>query len=82
MEDILLNKNILKHNLVPEHIILNDEETEEVLNKFNITVDDLPKILTSDQVVKAIGAKEGDVLKIIRKSETAGVFEAYRVVKN
>lgn len=74
--------DILKHNLVPEHVILSDEEAEEVLNKYNITEDELPKILTSDPVVKAIDAKSGDILKITRKSETAGIFEAYRIVRN
>ncbi|WP_323736436.1 DNA-directed RNA polymerase subunit H [Methanosphaera sp. ISO3-F5] len=73
--------DILKHNLVPEHIILTDEEAEEVLLEKNITEDQLPKILPNDPVVKAIGAKEGDILKIIRNSETAGTFISYRIVK-
>ena len=73
--------NILKHNLVPEHVILSDEEAEEVLDKLKIRPDQLPKILPDDPVVKAIGAKLGDILKITRNSETAGIFVAYRVVR-
>ena len=72
--------NILKHELVPKHIILNKDETNEVLKKFNITIKQLPKILTSDPAVKAINAKEGDVLKIIRNSSTAGESLYYRIV--
>ena len=64
--------NILNHELVPEHTILNKEEEKEILEKFNIRPENLPKIMISDPVVKAIGAKEGDVLKIVRKSKTAG----------
>ena len=31
-------------------------------------------------MVKALNAEEGDVLKIIRKSHTAGISEYYRIV--
>ena len=77
-----MKADILQHNLVPEHVILDDEEIDKVLKELNINEDQLPKILTTDPVVKAIGAKEGDVLKITRDSETAGVFVSYRIVKS
>ena len=72
--------NILDHELVPEHIVLSKEEAEEVLKKFNIKPEQLPKILTTDPVVRAIGAKKGDIIKIIRKSKTASKAIAYRLV--
>ena len=78
----ILKTAILQHNLVPEHTILSDEEAEEVLLEKNITEDQLPKILLSDPVIKAIEAKEGDIIKITRKSETAGVFVSYRIVRH
>ncbi len=49
--------------LVPEHILLTEEEAAEVLKRYNITPGQLPKIKTSDVVVKQIGAKPGDILK-------------------
>ena len=73
--------DILQHNLVPEHLILSKEEAQEVLDELNVTEDQIPKILSADPVVKAIGAEVGDMLKITRKSETAGVFIAYRMVR-
>ena len=76
-----MKTDILKHNLVPEHTILSDEEAEKVLLDMNITEDQLPKILLNDPVVKAIEAKEGDILKITTKSETAGIFVKYRIVR-
>lgn len=72
--------DILKHELVPGHVILEEKEKKELLEKLKITTINLPKILTNDPVVKTIGAKEGDVLKIIRKSATAGTSIYYRVV--
>ena len=72
--------DILKHEIVPEHVILEEKEKKELLAKLKITTINLPKILTNDPVVKTIGAKEGDVLKIIRKSATAGTSIYYRIV--
>ena len=72
--------SILDHELVPQHIVLSKKEAEEVLKKFNIQPEQLPKILTTDPVVKAIGAKKGDIIKIIRKSKTASKAIAYRLV--
>ncbi len=72
--------NVLEHQLVPEHIILNEEEVQEVLTRYKITRGQLPKIKTSDVVVKQIEANPGDVLKIVRKSLTAGQAISYRLV--
>lgn len=72
--------NVLEHELVPDHILLTEEETQEVLTRYKITKGQLPKIKTSDVVVKQINAKPGDVIKIIRKSLTAGKAVAYRLV--
>ena len=72
--------DVLKHKLVTKHIILKDEEKKELLEKLKILPKQLPKILTNDPVVKEIGAKEGDIIKIIRNSPTAGVAIYYRLV--
>jgi len=72
--------DVLKHELVPEHIILSDKEAKEVLEKYNVSIDQLPKIFDTDPVVRAIGAKPGQIIKIIRRSPTAKKSIAYRVV--
>ena len=71
---------IMDHNLVPLHIILSDEEKKEVFEKYNITQDQLPKILNTDPVSIFIGAQPGQVLKVVRKSHTAKEAVAYRLV--
>ena len=77
-----MKADILQHKLVPEHTILSEEEAQKVLDDLNVRLDQIPKILPTDPVVKAIDAKVGDILKLTRKSETAGIFVAYRVVRD
>lgn len=75
-------KFFLDHEMVPKHIILTEEEKQALLKKYNIQPEWLPLIKSSDAVVRAIGGKPGDVVKILRKSATAGehaVFYRYVV---
>jgi len=71
---------VLNHEMVPRHEVLTPQERKEVLERFNINKEQLPKTLDSDPVVKEIAAKVGDVMRIIRKSQTAGESVYYRVV--
>jgi DNA-directed RNA polymerase subunit H len=71
---------IFDHKLVPKHEILDEEEKKEVLALYKIQPYQIPQIKSNDPAVKAIGAKPGDMLKIIRKSATAGQHIAYRYV--
>jgi DNA-directed RNA polymerase subunit H len=72
--------SLLNHNLVPQHILLSENETQQVLKQYNIEKEQLPKIKNKDPVIVEIGANVGDVVKIIRKSQTAGEAEFYRLV--
>ncbi|MBD3227226.1 MAG: DNA-directed RNA polymerase subunit H [Candidatus Lokiarchaeota archaeon] len=72
--------NVLEHQFVPKHEILNYKEAEQVLERLKVDRIQLPNIYNTDPVVKIIGAKEGDVIKITRKSKTAGTSIAYRHV--
>ena len=71
---------ILRHKLVPSHVILSENEKKELFEKLKITPDQLPKILNTDPTSISIGAKPGQIIKIIRKSPTAGEAVAYRYV--
>jgi DNA-directed RNA polymerase subunit H len=66
--------------MVPNHKIMNDEEVLDLLAMYKITSEQLPKIYHDDPAVKTIGAKPGDVIRIIRTSHTAGRAESYRLV--
>ena len=72
--------DILKHELVPKHRILNEKEREELFKKYGINIKQLPRISGSDPVIKLINGQLGDVVEIVRKSPTAGETKYYRVV--
>jgi DNA-directed RNA polymerase subunit H len=72
--------DIEKHQLVPKHIILGEEEKAEVLRKYKTSLKHFPRILITDPAIADKNPKVGDLVKIIRKSPTAGEAIYYRVV--
>lgn len=72
--------DITKHTLVPKHTLLSTNEKNELLETYKIKDVQLPKICTSDPVVKHFGAKKGDIFRITRHSESCGENYYYRIV--
>lgn len=77
---MLKELDIAKHELVPKHELLNEEEKQQLLQKYGITLRQLPRIFITDPAIKSLNPKVGDVVKIIRKSQTAGESTYYRVI--
>ena len=74
--------DVLLHELVPKHYLLTKEEVQKLLDQYQITLSDLPQMVDKDPVAIAIGAKEGDVIKIVRDSHTTvKSVDYYRYVK-
>ena len=67
-------------HFVPFHEILSEKEKNALLAQYKVKPYQMPQIKSGDPAVKAIGAKPGDVLKITRKSTTAGEHVTYRYV--
>lgn len=68
------------HNLVPKHEKLEKEKANELLEKYNITKLQLPRISKKDPAIKDMEIKAGDIIKITRNSPTADKTVYYRVV--
>ena len=75
-----LQFNILKHKLVPPHIILNNSEVDDVMKKYNITQkQQFPDISRFDPVAQVIGLRPGKICNIIRASKTSITADYYRM---
>ena len=72
--------DILEHKTVPKHEVLTKKEKEVLLNSLGIIEKGLPKITSDDPAIGEMNTKSGDVIKITRKSETAGRVFYYRIV--
>jgi len=73
-------RKLIGHGFIPKHEILKADKVSKLLNRYKIDAKKIPKILSTDVVVKLLDAKAGDVIKIERRSKTAGIAAYYRIV--
>ena len=75
-----LQFNILKHQWVPKHVLLSNEQIVELKTKYNIQHNsELPTISRYDPVASILCMRPTEVCKIIRKSRTSLESEYYRM---
>jgi len=68
------------HILQPKHTILKEKEIQELLEKFNLSKAQLPKILSNDPGLPE-GCSIGDIVRIERREEDSDKINIYyRVV--
>ncbi|MFH1439167.1 MAG: DNA-directed RNA polymerase subunit H [Candidatus Woesearchaeota archaeon] len=74
--------DVTKHVLVPKHSIVSEKEKNALFDRYNVTIKELPTIKHDDPAIRHLKAKAGDIIKIIRKSPTAGETVYFRGVIN
>lgn len=72
----------MEHTLIPKHEKISKEEKDKLFEKYNISFKELPKINIKDPAIAHMDPKVGDVIKITRHSETAGIAIFFRGVSN
>lgn len=75
-----LKSDITEHDLVPQHVVLTEDESKKVMESYRAKPRDMPLIRSNDAVAKYFNMKHGEVVKIIRPSPVTGESVAYRLV--
>lgn len=73
-----------EHYMVPKHELLSPSEVSQLLMNNNINVNDMPLIKKTDTIVRYLGAKTGDIIRIHRINMINGISMkniVYRLVQ-
>ena len=71
---------IVEHILVPKHMILSQDESNQVLQEYCARKRDMPFIMSNDPVARFYNMKPGEICKIIRPSILTCDVPFYRIV--
>lgn len=77
-KDLMIDK--VSNYLLPKFEVMTPTEKDNVLTTYNLTQRECLRISHKDPMVKYYGGVPGDLIRIIRPSETAGFYVAYRLV--
>eukprot|EP00768_Dysnectes_brevis_P001969 gnl/Dysnectes_brevis/1588_a1799_2845.p1 GENE.gnl/Dysnectes_brevis/1588_a1799_2845~~gnl/Dysnectes_brevis/1588_a1799_2845.p1 ORF type:complete len:220 (+),score=27.48 gnl/Dysnectes_brevis/1588_a1799_2845:32-661(+) len=71
--------NISHHALVPKHQVLSRTEKLTILKELKAVESQMPRIRITDPMARYMGIVCGQMVRIVRHSETAGRYVTYRL---
>lgn len=71
--------DITEHCLCPKYRILNEEERDALLKKYNTIDKHLPNIKLTDALGSFYGIKLNEIVEITDNSPTSGIYTSYRL---
>lgn len=74
--------NPTKHRMYQTHYALSIKEKVKILKELSISINQIPQIITADQIVKWFGWFEGTVVRITRLDPPNNQYYDYRLVVN
>ena len=72
--------DIFRHSLVSTAEIVDGEDKQKLIETYHAQPFQFPWVKVDDPVSIILGTEPGDVIKIMAKSQTAGLSESYRYV--
>ena len=77
MKELMYNPT--KHELVPKHEKMTDEEIKKLMEELQLkSKTQLPLIQKQDIIARWLGLQQGDIVRITRYNETSGEYFFYR----
>ncbi len=77
-----LQHNITRHVRVPPHRLLSKNEKADILAKFKCDLEKLPRMLACDPVARYYGARNNQVMEILKPTPDGTWYRLYRVIRN
>lgn len=77
MKELMYNP--MRHNLVPRHEKLSEEEVKKLMEEYMIKNKyQMPLIHRNDVIARWLGLRHGDIVRITRHNDTSGEYYYYR----
>lgn len=73
-------RDISKHHLVPQHILLSKDESQQIMDEYKLKKKDMGRIYIDDPMARYLYAQKDDIIQIIRYSIVSGYSTYYRLV--
>ena len=75
-----ITNNLFKHRLVPKHTVIRSrKEIQNIIQKLNVGLEQLPIILKNDAIAKQLLMVNGDICEITRSSMKSCEYNFYRI---